>query len=296
MNYITVADFAKKWGISERRVRVLCSEGQIPGAFNLGKVWNIPADAVKPKDNRFKHKKTVLVFGGYKAVGLEIVKQCLALDCVVYSLGEKPCEEPGVINLVCKSLDKNSIIKALEGLEDLDVLFLYPSIYDPVSIDNLTEEMIDKTLELNVKACAYIMSAVAKKLRDSRGNVVVMSSSAGINAEPASPLYCTSHAALIMLAKCAAISEAKYNVRVNTIAMGAPDDAQTIKNYFSETEIVNMHRVAPMKNMIKNGDAADAAIYLSGLTRQNVNKITGVVLPVDCGESIASGYAFEEVK
>ncbi len=291
MKYISVADFAKKWGISERRVRVLCTEGQIPGAFTLGKVWNIPADAVKPKDNRFKHKKTVLVFGGYKAVGLEIVKKCLALDCKVYSLGNHPCEEPNVINLVYSSLKKQDIVKALAPVENLDVLFLYPSIYDPVSIDNLTEDMIDKTLELNVKACAYILGALAEKLRDSHGNIVVMSSSAGVNAEPASPLYCTSHAALIMLAKCAAVSEAKDNVRVNTIAMGAPDDALTIKNYFSQTEIVNMHRVAPMKNMIKNEDPADAAIYISGLTKQNVGKITGAVLPVDCGESIASGYA-----
>ena len=55
--YISTADTAKKWGISQRRVTTLCVEGRIPGAFLLGTNWAIPADAEKPADERIKSGK-----------------------------------------------------------------------------------------------------------------------------------------------------------------------------------------------------------------------------------------------
>ena len=58
--YITVKEAAAKWGISDRRIRVLCSEGKIPGAFQEGRGWKIPIDAEKPADGRFKSKESIL--------------------------------------------------------------------------------------------------------------------------------------------------------------------------------------------------------------------------------------------
>lgn len=48
--YITVKEAAAKWSISDRRVRVLCEEGKITGAFRKGRSWQIPCDAKKPED------------------------------------------------------------------------------------------------------------------------------------------------------------------------------------------------------------------------------------------------------
>jgi len=50
--YITVQQAAEKWNISDRRVRVLCSEGKISGALKDEKSYKIPAGAVKPLDGR----------------------------------------------------------------------------------------------------------------------------------------------------------------------------------------------------------------------------------------------------
>ena len=58
--YITVKQAAEKWGISDRRVRTLCSEGKIPGAFRNGKIWEIPYDAKKPTDGRYKITESLL--------------------------------------------------------------------------------------------------------------------------------------------------------------------------------------------------------------------------------------------
>lgn len=48
MRYLSVAEVAKKWGISERSVRNYCANERVPGALITGKTWNIPEDAVKP--------------------------------------------------------------------------------------------------------------------------------------------------------------------------------------------------------------------------------------------------------
>ena len=58
--YITVKEAAAKWGISDRRIRVLCSEGKIPGAYQEGRGWKIPIDAEKPADGRFRSKESIL--------------------------------------------------------------------------------------------------------------------------------------------------------------------------------------------------------------------------------------------
>lgn len=52
MPYLSVNEVSKKWGITDRRVRVLCSEGRIEGATKIGRSWSIPENAVKPIDGR----------------------------------------------------------------------------------------------------------------------------------------------------------------------------------------------------------------------------------------------------
>ena len=58
--FMTVKQAAEKWGLSDRRVRILCAEGKIPGAFQEGRGWKIPMDAVKPADGRFKSTESLL--------------------------------------------------------------------------------------------------------------------------------------------------------------------------------------------------------------------------------------------
>lgn len=55
MDYITTVEMSKKWGISSRRISLLCSQGRVPGAEKKGKTWLLPKDAVKPTDPRKKN-------------------------------------------------------------------------------------------------------------------------------------------------------------------------------------------------------------------------------------------------
>ena len=50
---------AEKWNISDRRVRTLCANGQIDGAYRIGKIWYIPDGTDKPQDGRIKAKESL---------------------------------------------------------------------------------------------------------------------------------------------------------------------------------------------------------------------------------------------
>lgn len=52
MEYLTTAEFAEKWNISQRRVAIYCKEGRIKGATLKGRTWLIPNNAKKPEDPR----------------------------------------------------------------------------------------------------------------------------------------------------------------------------------------------------------------------------------------------------
>ena len=85
MKYLSVAEVARKWNISERSVRNYCAQGRINGAFLTGKTWNIPETAEKPhRSNQhidvpitlleiLKAEKTAKTSGGiYHKVQIEL--------------------------------------------------------------------------------------------------------------------------------------------------------------------------------------------------------------------------------
>lgn len=59
-SFLSVSQAAEKWNISERRIRVLCAEGRIPGAIQIGRGWRVPLDAAKPPDARARQTENLL--------------------------------------------------------------------------------------------------------------------------------------------------------------------------------------------------------------------------------------------
>ena len=57
MEYISISEVAKKWGLTPRNVQMLCSNGRIEGAKRFGRNWMIPKSAKKPLDGRTKLAK-----------------------------------------------------------------------------------------------------------------------------------------------------------------------------------------------------------------------------------------------
>ncbi|BAE81936.1 Fic family protein [Desulfitobacterium hafniense] len=59
MGYISVQQAAEQWGLSDRRVRLLCEQGKIEGVIREGRSYRIPADSVKPLDGRILRGKII---------------------------------------------------------------------------------------------------------------------------------------------------------------------------------------------------------------------------------------------
>lgn len=57
MEYMSIEDAAKKWGLSTRSIQLMCANGRVEGAMRLSRVWMIPTDAKKPVDGRTKAGK-----------------------------------------------------------------------------------------------------------------------------------------------------------------------------------------------------------------------------------------------
>ena len=57
MKYLSITETAERWGISTRRIQILCKDGRIPGTILIGRTWGIPDDAEKPVDARIKSGK-----------------------------------------------------------------------------------------------------------------------------------------------------------------------------------------------------------------------------------------------
>ena len=64
--YMTVKEASVKWGISDRRVRAMCVAKKVPGAYQEGRGWKIPAGAGKPVDGRYKSAIKLLKMIGDK--------------------------------------------------------------------------------------------------------------------------------------------------------------------------------------------------------------------------------------
>lgn len=59
MKYLSTTQAAERWGLSARRVALLCEQQRINGAQKAGNIWIIPADAAKPTDARIKSGKYI---------------------------------------------------------------------------------------------------------------------------------------------------------------------------------------------------------------------------------------------
>ena len=57
MDYLTTMEMSEIWGISSRRIALLCEQGRIEGVIKKGKTWLIPSDTSKPNDLRKTNKK-----------------------------------------------------------------------------------------------------------------------------------------------------------------------------------------------------------------------------------------------
>ena len=149
MNFLSVAEVAKLWSMSERSVRNYCAEGRIPGAILVGKTWMISSDAAKPnrKARTSNSKKTLLYIlklekesklkgGIYHKVQIELTYNsnhiegsCLTHDQTRYIY------ETNTIGLTNEVINVDDIVETANHFRCIDL------IIDKANL-NITENLI----------------------------------------------------------------------------------------------------------------------------------------------------------
>ena len=189
---------------------------------------------------------------------------------------------PGDVSTVkgCESI-VNTAIKNLGGL---DILVNAAGILIVSSINDCTEEMWDQTLNINLKGTFFCSQAAASTLRERRGNIVNISSDAGLIGEKDLSIYCASKGGVTNLTRAMAL-ELAPEVRVNCVCPGYVDTDMVRRDFIdrsndpssAEQEIVDY---SPLKRLAKPEEIAGAILYLASSVAVNV---TGSALQIDGG-------------
>ena len=100
MKYLSTFETAEKWGISHRRVSVLCNEGRITGAQRAGSRWIIPENAEKPADARIRSGKYIKKPTEERDISYDehfFARYCPGSDCrsdeILQGISDRPCAE-----------------------------------------------------------------------------------------------------------------------------------------------------------------------------------------------------------
>jgi 3-oxoacyl-[acyl-carrier protein] reductase/pteridine reductase len=113
--------------------------------------------------------------------------------------------------------------EAADELGGLDLLVNNVGVFRRVSLDEMSEEVLDEAFDVNVKATVMASRAAAPHMRRGGGGVIVnVASLGGLRPWPSHLAYCASKAALVMATRCLAVALAP-RIRVNAVAPGVLD-------------------------------------------------------------------------
>ena len=146
---------------------------------------------------------------------------------------------------------------------------------------NITDEMLDKIIEINIKAAMRLVRlTVPKMIQRGTGSIINISSVAGLNPQPQGLLYSFTKAGLIMMTRSWAREFGPSGVRCNAIAPGL------IQTDFSEHFWKNdefrsqLERTQPISRIGQPDEISHAALYLAS---DEASYVTGQVFVIDGG-------------
>lgn len=236
--------------------------------------------------------KTCVVTGGSAGIGLAIVEEMLARGYKVFNLdlqagraGEYiPCDMASDVQV------SRAISEVLERCGCIDTLVANAGIHVSANIEDTSEALLDKVLEVNVKGAYRVIKKVIPGMRNqASGAIVIMSSDQALVAKHNSFAYNLSKAALASMAKTTALDYAQFNIRVNAVCPGTietPLYHNAISHYCerSGTDEHQVHQAeAAMQPLGRLGQPQEVAKLVAFLLSDEAAFITGSLQVIDGG-------------
>jgi len=250
----------------------------------------------------FKDKR-VLITGGSRGIGFGCAQAFLengarvaingrteqSVSAAIERLGsgEHLVAAPGDIGTVAGC--ELAVKTAIDALGGLDILVNSAGIGSGRPLAECDEEMYDRHADVNLKGLFFCCRAAMPELRKSKGNIVNISSDAGLMGCARITVYCGLKAGVINMTRAMAL-EVAPDVRVNCVCPGYVDTDMIRRDWFErigkddpaagaalEQGAIDY---APLKRLGTPADIAHGVLYLAS---EKASFVTGVALPIDGG-------------
>ncbi|KAG7200308.1 hypothetical protein KM043_017772 [Ampulex compressa] len=179
---------------------------------------------------------------------------------------------------------KNVIDLTIKHYGRLDVLVNNAGILESGSIENTNLEQYDRVFNVNVRTLYHLTMLAVPHLIQTKGNIVNVSSVAGLRAFPGVLGYCMSKAAVDQLTRCVALELASKQVRVNAVNPGVVETNLHRSSGMSEEQLKTFFEHSKETHALgRTGDTMEVAKAIAFLASDNASYITGATIPVDGG-------------
>nr|XP_014100871.1 uncharacterized oxidoreductase TM_0325-like [Bactrocera oleae] len=184
------------------------------------------------------------------------------------------------------TVDAERIINTtLEKFGKLDVLVNNAGILAYGSILDIGVEQFDSLLNTNLRSIFLLTKLAAPHLIKTQGNIVNVSSVAGLRTFPNTSSYCTSKAAVDQFTRCIALDLAAKNVRVNAVNPGVVVTDIHARSGMTEADYADyMRRAKETHALGRVGTTKEVADTIAFLASEEASFITGATVPIDGGK------------
>jgi 3-oxoacyl-[acyl-carrier protein] reductase len=242
-----------------------------------------------------ERQQVALVSGSTRGIGKAIAEQLVLDGYIVVQNSRSSVQDGELVGQthiradVTNAIDCRELIeKIVEKYGQLNLLVCNVGSGKSLSTSVVPEESWDHFLNINLNSTTYLVNSALEALITTKGNVVAISSICGEDPTIEAPVgYTTAKAGLEMFMKTMAARNGKLGVRFNVVSPGnvlfegSVWEQKLKSNSVEINSYLKQH--VPLGKFIEPQDIAKAVSFLTGPSGRN---ITGVVLPVDGGQSI----------
>jgi 3-oxoacyl-[acyl-carrier protein] reductase len=242
-----------------------------------------------------ERQQVALVSGSTRGIGKAIAEQLVLDGYIVVQNSRSLVQDYELVGQTHIGADvtnpnecRELIEKIVEKYGQLNLLVCNVGSGKSLSTSVGTEESWDHFLSVNLNSTTYLVNSALKALITTKGNAVAISSICGEDPTIEAPIgYTTAKAGLEMFMKTMAVRYGKKGLRFNVVSPGnvlfegsvwaqkLRDDKDAVNSY--------LERQVPLARFITPKEIAAAVSFLASSGAQN---ITGIVLPIDGGQSL----------